>query len=53
MRILGVDPGLRRTGFGLIDVRGSQLSYVASGVIRVPDGALTPDCVPSTMGLQK
>ena len=42
MRILGVDPGRRRTGFGVIDVRGSQLSYVASGVIRVPDGALAP-----------
>ena len=34
MRILGVDPGLQTTGFGLIDVEGSQLSYVASGVIQ-------------------
>ncbi len=33
MRILGVDPGLRTTGFGVIDVAGSQLSYVASGTI--------------------
>ena len=40
MRILGVDPGLRRTGFGVIDVQGTQASYVSSGVIRVPDGAL-------------
>ncbi len=40
VRILGVDPGLRRTGFGVIDVLGAQASYVASGVIKVPDGAL-------------
>jgi len=36
LRILGVDPGLRRTGFGLIDVQGSQLHYVASGTIVAP-----------------
>ncbi len=36
MRILGVDPGLRRTGFGVIDVQGSRLSYVTSGSIVVP-----------------
>ena len=33
MRILGIDPGLRVTGFGLIDVQGSALTYVASGTI--------------------
>ncbi|MCP5282197.1 MAG: crossover junction endodeoxyribonuclease RuvC [Rhodoferax sp.] len=33
MRILGIDPGLRTTGFGVIDVQGSVLSYVASGTI--------------------
>ena len=32
-RILGVDPGLKTTGWGIIDVDGSNLSYVASGVI--------------------
>lgn len=36
MRILGIDPGLRVTGFGIIDVSGHQLAYVASGVIRTP-----------------
>jgi len=36
MRILGIDPGLRRTGFGVIDVHGSRLQYVASGTIVVP-----------------
>ena len=33
MRILGIDPGLRSTGFGVIDVAGADLSYVASGTI--------------------
>ena len=33
MRILGIDPGLRTTGFGVIDVQGSALTYVASGTI--------------------
>ena len=33
MRVLGIDPGLRTTGFGVIDVAGSNLSYVASGTI--------------------
>ncbi|MBK6868335.1 MAG: crossover junction endodeoxyribonuclease RuvC [Burkholderiales bacterium] len=34
MRILGIDPGLRSTGFGVLDVQGPQLRYVASGVIQ-------------------
>jgi crossover junction endodeoxyribonuclease RuvC len=33
MRILGIDPGLRTTGFGVVDEAGGQLSYVASGTI--------------------
>lgn len=33
MRILGIDPGLRVTGFGVIDVEGPSLQYVASGTI--------------------
>ena len=39
-RILGLDPGLRITGFGLIDQLGSQLRYVASGCIKTRDGEL-------------
>jgi crossover junction endodeoxyribonuclease RuvC len=39
-RILGIDPGLRVTGYGLLDRAGQQLVYVASGVIRTPDAAL-------------
>ena len=34
MRILGIDPGLRTTGFGVLDVDGPRLRYVASGVIQ-------------------
>ena len=40
MRILGIDPGLRITGFGVLDKEGQQLSYVASGCIKTPDGEL-------------
>ncbi len=40
MRILGIDPGLRITGFGILDKEGQQLGYVASGCIRTPEGEL-------------
>jgi crossover junction endodeoxyribonuclease RuvC len=33
VRILGIDPGLQTTGFGVIDVDGHSLAYVASGTI--------------------
>ena len=33
IRILGLDPGLRRLGWGLIDAEGSRLNWVAHGVI--------------------
>jgi crossover junction endodeoxyribonuclease RuvC len=33
LRILGIDPGLQRTGFGVIDAQGARLAYVASGTI--------------------
>ncbi len=33
MRILGIDPGLQRTGFGVIEADGPRLHYVASGTI--------------------
>jgi crossover junction endodeoxyribonuclease RuvC len=42
VRILGLDPGLRVTGYGVIDKAGSGLTYVASGCIKSPDGEL-PD----------
>ena len=34
MRILGIDPGLQTTGFGVIDADGPRLHYVASGTIK-------------------
>lgn len=33
IRILGIDPGLRRTGWGVVDVEGTLLTYYASGVV--------------------
>ncbi|HSD36293.1 MAG TPA: crossover junction endodeoxyribonuclease RuvC [Rhodocyclaceae bacterium] len=39
-RILGIDPGLRVTGFGVIERSGNKLAYIASGCIRSPDGTL-------------
>lgn len=38
MRILGIDPGSRITGFGIIEREGSRLRYVESGCIRAGDG---------------
>ncbi len=43
MRILGIDPGLQTTGFGVIDAEGVSLKYVGSGTIRtthLPTGDL-------------
>lgn len=34
MRILGIDPGLQKTGWGIIHSEGARLSYVASGLIK-------------------
>ena len=34
MRVLGIDPGLQTTGFGVVDVEGPRLHYVASGTIK-------------------
>jgi len=38
-RILGIDPGSRLTGFGVLDFRGDTPSYVASGTVKSMDGA--------------
>lgn len=38
--ILGIDPGSRKTGFGVIQLTGSRTTYVGSGVIRIPDTPL-------------
>ena len=38
MRLLGLDPGLRATGWGVIDVDGNRLRHVAHGTVRTADG---------------
>jgi crossover junction endodeoxyribonuclease RuvC len=41
MRLIGLDPGLRLTGWGVIEVDGNRLRHVAHGVVKVaPDGTL-------------
>ncbi|TFW10329.1 crossover junction endodeoxyribonuclease RuvC [Oxalobacteraceae bacterium OM1] len=40
MKILGIDPGLRTTGFGIIEKHGTKLSYVASGTVKTADADL-------------
>ncbi|MGR3514291.1 MAG: crossover junction endodeoxyribonuclease RuvC [Paracoccaceae bacterium] len=42
MRVMGLDPGLRALGWGVIDASGSRLRHVANGIIRTPSGALGP-----------
>ena len=39
IRILGIDPGLRRTGWGVVEVDGNRLSYVACGSLATDDQA--------------
>jgi len=39
MRLLGLDPGLRNTGWGVIDAEGNRLKHVAQGVAKTPDAA--------------
>ena len=38
VRILGIDPGLRLTGFGVIEKTGEKLTYIASGTIKTTTG---------------
>jgi crossover junction endodeoxyribonuclease RuvC len=37
LRLIGLDPGLRRTGWGVIDMAGQHLRYVADGVVTSDD----------------
>jgi len=39
IRILGIDPGLRRTGWGVVDVDGNRLMFVACGAVQTDDKA--------------
>ena len=38
MRVLGIDPGLRNLGWGVIDVAGARITHVANGICH-SDGA--------------
>lgn len=42
MRVIGLDPGLRALGWGVIHVSGSRLSHVANGICRTGSGAIGP-----------
>jgi crossover junction endodeoxyribonuclease RuvC len=39
IRILGIDPGLRRTGWGLVTIEGNKLGFVACGSLATDDKA--------------
>lgn len=39
MRVVGLDPGLRHTGWGIVDVSGTSLRHVADGVIHTDGGS--------------
>lgn len=40
IRVLGIDPGSRVTGYGIIDVHRNRMTYVDSGCIRTGEGTL-------------
>lgn len=42
MRVIGIDPGLRNMGWGVIDVAGSRISHVANGICHSVAGDLGP-----------
>jgi len=45
MKILGVDPSLRSTGFGLIEAHGSRLAPICHGRVHNPDSLLPSRCL--------
>jgi crossover junction endodeoxyribonuclease RuvC len=52
IRILGIDPGLRRTGWGMVAVTGNALAFLGAGTVRAPlDGELAPRLVALHVGL--
>ena len=42
IRIIGIDPGLRRTGWGIIETLGNSLRFVASGTVTPFEGLSLP-----------
>jgi len=54
IRILGIDPGLRRTGWGMVAIEGNRLSFVACGSVASDDKlALSLRLVSIHNGLQQ
>ncbi len=49
IRILGIDPGLRITGFGIIEKIGSRLVYVTSGCVKTPAAGELPERLKSIL----
>lgn len=43
IRILGIDPGLRNTGWGVVESDGSRLAYIACGTVRSDAGETLPE----------
>ena len=43
MRVLGIDPGLRNLGWGVIDAQGSRITHVANGICHSAPGDLDGD----------
>jgi len=43
VRILGIDPGLRVTGFGVLEISGQKLTYITSGRIRTSEKGALPE----------
>ncbi|MGB0571544.1 MAG: crossover junction endodeoxyribonuclease RuvC [Alphaproteobacteria bacterium] len=53
MRLLGVDPGLRFTGWGVVDMDGNRLRHVANGVVKSGKGELAERLVRLHQGLNE
>ncbi len=52
-RILGIDPGTRNVGYGVIERRGTALVRLESGCIKAPDGAMPERLVAIYRGLRE
>lgn len=53
MRVIGLDPGLRALGWGVVDVNGTRLSHVANGILKTSSGPLGPRLASLFEGLNR
>ncbi len=53
MRVLGIDPGLRNLGWGVIDVAGSRLTHVANGICHSAPGGGAGDLAARLLSLHR